>query len=265
MMAEHLERLMISRGFTRSARRFSQIAQPAVKITSVLSDEKLIPIGVSKFGGTPHVPENFQWPIGSQGQPLSFIAQIDFAEFQPFQWMGWNVPVPKSGMISAFVDLRDDLEPAPDWSLQWFPETAALVRWEDPYALDSPAQRITACGQERVDLKAKRFPPSSVAYNQYLALPTTACEEIDEFAPEDQSRFTAFAIEHVQAGGNHQMLGWPWGPPIDDPTKELILQIGPDPLLGWSWNYVLQFFVPRQDLDECRFDAVVMRKVSLNR
>lgn len=260
MMAEHLERILEARGFGNSSKPISLLGEPGVKIISVLADEKLIPPGVSKFGGTPHVPLDFKWPITPTGAPLSFMAQINFAEFGPFQWMGWKVPVPESGVVSFFVDLKTSTNPS--FKVFHFADSKSLVRWEDPFAVDSPANRLTAIGAERIDQKAKSFPPRSLAFRQFLSLPMSSESPLHELnlSPSASSEYESFASNHNQQEGTHQMLGWPWGNNPARPGNVLLLQLGMDRSLGWTWNDGLpQFFIPEADLTESRFDRVTFR------
>ena len=261
MMAEHLEKILESRGFGNASRQISLLGQPAVKITTVLADEKLIPPGVSKFGGTPHVPANFQWPVSSLGEPLSFLAQIHFAEFIPFQWMGWKVPVPESGVLSFFLDLADT-KGNPTAKIFHFADSKSLVRWEDPFALDSPALRLAARGEERIDQKARAFPPRSLAFQQFLSLPTAAESPMNQIGlePRVSADYKRFACEHNRDGGKHQVLGWSWGENSHPPGQTLLLQLGHDRSLGWSWSEGLpQFFILDEDLANAKFDRITLR------
>ncbi len=52
-----------------------------IRIKNVPSEDRYIPIGLSKFGGSPDVPEGFKWPYW-KGRPLSFLVQIDLAIIQ---------------------------------------------------------------------------------------------------------------------------------------------------------------------------------------
>lgn len=261
MMAEHLERILESRGFGGSSKPISLLGQPGVKIISVLADEKLIPPGVSKFGGTPHVPREFKWPISPAGAPLSFLAQINFAEFGPFQWMGWKVPVPESGAVSFFLDLATSAS-NPSFKVFHFADSKSLVRWEDPFALDSPANRLSATGAERIDKKAKSFPPRSLAFRQFLSLPMTSDAPVHDLnlSPPVSAEYRSFASDHNSTEGTHQMLGWPWGVKLAPAGSVLLLQLGNDRSLGWTWNEGLpQFFIPEADLAESRFERVTFR------
>ncbi len=56
----------------------------------------------SRLGGWPGWPEDEDLPIGSNGKPMLFLAQINFAEMPPFD------PFPPAGLMQIFVT-SDDL------------------------------------------------------------------------------------------------------------------------------------------------------------
>jgi uncharacterized protein YwqG len=255
MMVEHLQKILVQNGLERWAWPLAESAEPAIKIKTVFSDEKLIPIGISKFGGTPHVPFEFDWPTSKAGVPLSFLAQIHLAEFIPFQWMGWKVPLPEEGLISIFKDMGH----ADEICVFFFAQPKELVRWDDPYAIDSPARRLIKRGLVRPDESTIKFPPRSLSFDQFLSLPEV-CEKTRQMGQSDSESalFQEFAVRHNSIGGRHQMLGHPAGQRGRDPGKTLLLQLDSDPLVEWSWPEptYLSLLIPTSDLADCRFDQV---------
>ncbi|MCM1164991.1 MAG: YwqG family protein [Lachnospiraceae bacterium] len=70
------------------------------------------PSGLTKFGGVPDVPENFQWPRYEgesmftdevKPRPLAFLAQFDLANIAQFDT---DNMLPKTGLLSFFYDLE---------------------------------------------------------------------------------------------------------------------------------------------------------------
>ncbi|MEZ5856157.1 MAG: DUF1963 domain-containing protein [Hyphomicrobiaceae bacterium] len=58
----------------------------------------------SWLGGTPQAPPAFDWPIGNDGRPLHFIAQIDLAALKPEPSNGSRVPgLPTEGSLLVFI------------------------------------------------------------------------------------------------------------------------------------------------------------------
>lgn len=259
MMVEHLHKILLTQGLERWAWPLAEGAEPAVKIKTVFSDEKLIPIGVSKFGGTPHVPFDFDWPTSREGKPLSFLAQIHLAEFVPFEWMGWKVPMPAEGLFSVFTTAGDLSEAR----VLFFPNPKELVRWDDPFAIDSPARRLVAKGEARPDHATERFPPRSLSFEQMLSLPEQCAraKELGQTAEEGED-YRAFAIRHNSDGGRHQVLGFPAGRPGRQAGQTLLLQLDSDPLVEWRWpgDSPLILMIPNEDLAASRFDRVRLER-----
>lgn len=58
----------------------------------------------SWLGGVPRVPAGFDWPAGSEGRPLHFIAQIDLAALKPEPTTGARAPgLPTEGALLVFI------------------------------------------------------------------------------------------------------------------------------------------------------------------
>lgn len=71
-------------------------AKPSIKITTYPTQEATL--WQSKFGGLPYFPKDIAYPISPLGNPLTLLAQINFAE----------VPVtedfPKQGILQFYID-----------------------------------------------------------------------------------------------------------------------------------------------------------------
>lgn len=76
------------------------LLRPAIALSATRADDAEIPIGASKFGGAPDVPDGFEWPMWNE-KPLGFLAQINLGEVA-----GFDVEelLPKSGLLSFFYD-----------------------------------------------------------------------------------------------------------------------------------------------------------------
>jgi hypothetical protein len=61
--------------------------------------DKGVPLGTSRYGGWPDLPESVQWPF-AQSRPMAFIAQINLAEAHAAQP---GLQLPKSGLLSFFI------------------------------------------------------------------------------------------------------------------------------------------------------------------
>ncbi len=63
-----------------------------------------LPIGSSKFGGQPDVPDTFRWPTDKSGRPLSLLLQIDCADTAPHDE---EHLLPSSGHLYFFYELGE--------------------------------------------------------------------------------------------------------------------------------------------------------------
>ncbi|MFN0213747.1 MAG: YwqG family protein [Saprospiraceae bacterium] len=77
-----------------------QTRQAFVRVTSQKSS-KTKP-WESKVGGMPYMPKNLDWPRNTEGAPLFFLAQINFAETPSL------APFPSKGVLQFFIH-DDDL------------------------------------------------------------------------------------------------------------------------------------------------------------
>ena len=89
-------------GLGRIFEEIKSYAKNAMEISIKVSDDQQIPIGASKFGGSPDLPRSEPWPVNEQtGEPLHFIAQINFSEVSGFDTEG---ELPSRGMLYLFYD-----------------------------------------------------------------------------------------------------------------------------------------------------------------
>mgnify|MGYP001012211850 CR=1 FL=1 len=70
-----------------------------VLIETKIEDESAIPVGKSRIGGLPDLPGNVEWFTDDTGKPLSFIAQFNMSDLQPYDKSGM---LPASGILYFF-------------------------------------------------------------------------------------------------------------------------------------------------------------------
>lgn len=58
-----------------------------------------LPVGSSKLGGTPDLPNTLTWPTNADGNLIAFLGQIDLASLPPS-----GQPLPRVGMLYVFSD-----------------------------------------------------------------------------------------------------------------------------------------------------------------
>ena len=58
-----------------------------------------VPVGASKIGGAPDLPDDASWPVDRDARPLSFVAQLDLASLPAV-----DGDLPREGTLSFFYD-----------------------------------------------------------------------------------------------------------------------------------------------------------------
>jgi len=80
-------------------------AKNSIKVELNATTEDEIEIGKSKIGGKPDLPKNTQWFHNkTTNKPMSFIAQINFADVKPFDI---DNKLPEKGILYLFYDLEE--------------------------------------------------------------------------------------------------------------------------------------------------------------
>jgi uncharacterized protein YwqG len=81
--------------------RIEATIKPYIKITAKV--EEKMTLWQSKFGGLPYLPKNREYPKSSNGQVMSLLAQINFAEVPKLE------PFPEKGILQFYIASDDDL------------------------------------------------------------------------------------------------------------------------------------------------------------
>lgn len=113
------------------------LAKNSIRIALDVQDDKDIPIGVSKFGGCPDLPAGVEWFRTGSGTPMTFLAQINFAETAAYDL---DNKLPKKGRLYIFYDCSEDgipwgcdPEDSDAWNVIFYDgDTALLSRREPP-------------------------------------------------------------------------------------------------------------------------------------
>ncbi len=106
-------------GLSHHAELIKRLAQPSVRlIASRVADGEGLPLGASRIGGTPDLPDGTAWACASEVDtrdegwnvegkpmpsfPLPFLAQVNFAEIAALGLP--DSPLPSAGILYAFAD-----------------------------------------------------------------------------------------------------------------------------------------------------------------
>lgn len=253
---------LVQFGLTDAKDIILAVTKPMVSITAQRADDKKVPIGQSRFGGMPDLPENVKWPRCHPRlnpeirKPLSFVGQIELNDIAGAQatWL-----FPKVGLLSFFVfqDWNVGFQPnnseemIRDTCVLYTPPSVSLVRHEAPTDLDPEANGI--------------FPECTLAFHESLDIPD-AWDDLPMKAYVDEfrggSRWENLSYLRDSHGGyNHHFMGCSvhgrfCGDPSPGRDWVNLICLHSDKLLVWNWcdGQHLAFFVRKKDIPNCAFD-----------
>jgi hypothetical protein len=185
------------------AARLEALARPSVVLATTRTKSSAIPIGVTKVGGMPDVPDGFEWPFWNR-VPLTFVAQVNLAEIAPFQ-----IGLPPSGLLLFFFCFERGMETTHERSdgagVVLLVQSTALHRCEPPKRAADP---FRSCGVRLV---------------AHPSLPPPYCDRVEELWDAHVLADDSYAaiIHHIDealgidklpthaASNYHQLLGYP--------------------------------------------------------
>lgn len=156
---------------------WSRIGKNEILMTHEITDEEL-PVGCSKIGGDPDVPQDFVWPVRADERPLSFLAQVNLDDAAK---LDVDRLLPSSGLLSFFYDYEEQPwgegpEDFDGWRVYYFENAKCLTRRTMPDEIKDADAWIW---QE------------SVALENRISIP----DPYDAIAPEGNEALEAYADE----------------------------------------------------------------------
>lgn len=181
-----------------------KLVKPCVHIMRTpLNDLDTLPIGASRLGGNPDLPDGFSWSFYKH-DPLTFIAQFRLSEIAPYDP---DSLLPSRGLLYFFF-LKDSLlwgnyEDRDRWSVVYIEnEDIKLIRTPHPIVeaelthIDSlPAHKITL-------LSRLSLPILQYGEDQYFDLNFESDEELEAYWKLQKSLLPEPEVRH-------QILGYP--------------------------------------------------------
>jgi hypothetical protein len=181
------------------------------------ADDDDIPLGASRFGGRPDLPDSFEW-ISFNGHSYSFMCQLRCDELHS---VGTAGHVPLTGWVLVFVDL-DETGTGPDDKF-----AVAVVHVEDPLVAGGPpiTRRAFPKGLDN------QFPMCWVGMVPWLTLPPLE-DLIDLFGFE-----TAEVLIDAtrSAWPDHHMFGFS-DLRINEDDSVFLMKFATDDVLGGVWR-----------------------------
>jgi len=266
---------LIDAGLARVASELVDSAAECITIRTERRSEDEIPVGVSRFGGHPDLPDQFQWPHWKD-RPLSFLCQINFSTLV-------KNPVaeclPAEGLLAFFYDPEQstwgfDPKDRGSWSVHLFSQQD-LQRSAPPESL----------------LEYAHYSACDVTFGSGPTLPGWETALVQSLNLTDAEQDAYFDVSDCEGAEGHHLLGhsqevqgamqlecqlvsngiYCGGPEgYSDPRVSelergaaewiLLLQIDSDDNPEWMWGDCgrLYFWITKTDLAASAFDRVWM-------
>ena len=250
---------------------FNKIKRNEIRINYKKKKQKL-PIGVSKIGGKPSLPKDFEWPYyegenfngDKEKRPLSFLAQINLKEASKYDTEGL---LPESGLLSFFYDIDtmrwgDSPEDEGCAKVYYFEEGTELHETDIPKELDEEF----IVPEFAIGMKKHVSLPY---YEDFCKMDTIDKEikdvyESDEFDYFDVVSEAGYDIDEY--GENTKILGYPDiiqdSMEFENEDRILLFEMGTieDEDSGYElmWGDCghIYFWIKKQDFKESKFDKV---------
>ncbi len=195
-----------------------------IKITTQVVDD--IALTDSKFGGTPYVAENDNYPLTAEGQLLMLLAQINFAQVHEQVQDSVSEPLPKNGLLQIFINSRDDLYGL-DFDNPYPNNDNYQVRFISDFSA-KPLENIAELAKKAVEDDEDNYPPltneckltfsknydsATQSYDilEYVrALEEIGITEEDIFEDEDQEEDCYELMEVIADNSGHKLFGIPY-------------------------------------------------------
>jgi uncharacterized protein YwqG len=178
-MDDQLHNRLVRAGLGRVADDILRLTKPCIRLDCRRADDDVLPIGASKIGGKPDLPDGTDWPAW-QGRPMAFIAQVRLEDVADYDEEG---ALPHSGLLSFFCALDDE-----------FAANGLLADHDDPAfwqvrhfngrLVDTLTRRDTPRAVDELD----RFSPCAVAWSTRPTLPDPESREIQALGFSNQER-----------------------------------------------------------------------------
>jgi len=284
MSADDFETLCRKAGLGARAADLLKAARPGVVLIPEPVDLDGLPLGASRIGGTPDLPDGAKWPEWRDG-PLSFIAQLNLEDLSRYPACG---VLPDSGHLLFFYHAEQktwgfDPGDQGSWQVLHAPPGPPLKRVDPPRTLPDEG-RFSACAishRERLTL-----PPGESPVFDALGFDEDQCEayfelleslaENEELPGELGSSLLLGHPDQIQgdmqtecalvSGGVSTGDAAGWSDPRREVLEEeapgwrLLLQVASEEAASMMWGDLgcLYYWIHERDLKARQFDRAWM-------
>ena len=196
MDLERLRTHIRSSGLRRVEEQILGLVRPCLLLNLSAGDE--LPVGSTKIGGSPDLPEGLAWPTWG-GTPLAFVAQVNCAELRDSSIAG---ELPPLGLLAFFYDAEQStwgigLDEVGSWRTHFIEAVEA-----------SPLER-RALPEELPD--HGRYREWCVEFEESLTLPGWETQQVSSLGlkPREKDLYFELTEEVTGEGPRHKILGHP--------------------------------------------------------
>ncbi len=254
---------------------------PFVRITTSL--DKNIGLTDSKFGGVPFVANTQSYPYSTKGNPLTLLAQINFAQvhqqLQQANCAESFEPLPKQGLLQIFIDASDDLYGL-DFDNPYPNNDGYQVRYITDLSCE-PLVNLEALTKQSLDdeeMFSPIFTPCKLTFNVDYGSVDGHANDVLEYNKalkelaykdeelEDEADKYMDVMGTVSHSQGHKLLGMPfftqYEPRDENSEQVLLLQIDTDSkeredIIMWGDSGVGNFFITPAQLHALEFDKLM--------
>ena len=285
MTEYQLAALLQEVGLGHLEEKLMQVARPSLRLHLHPRDETAFPIGATKFGGSPDLPLDFEWPVWqgypesdrlqySPGEfaaddgPLCFLAQFRLEDLAAYEL---GNALPGFGMLYFFCAiwkraLGYDEGDRDCWKVFLYEGEASDLKRHTPPLLNESMYHSALLPKDN------QFDCCRIEFQYKMTLPDW--NDPESYEPlalsEDESDSYVQLLEMLgqeepeSEEPIHRLLGYPqivqWGKEVPDKDQEwrLLLQLDTEDAVQLHWQAMGRgyFYIPASALAEQNFDAV---------
>jgi uncharacterized protein YwqG len=272
------------------------LLRDTISLVRIKKSDDNIPLGASKFGGSPDLPSAMNYPYYNADVPYTFIKQINCREMASFDQSSL---LPKTGMLYFFHAFEDGVILLPHdlkGDLSGFQKSVHVFHFDGdenqlvrtPVPKSDHIEKIGSAEVRFVSSLTIRKPFENEDYYKSFGFAVDDDEMVDEACTDLQSVLPRLVYEGVDAALDgsldecydrpfHQLLGEPeyfQGPPHEELSYE-VREIFSEPgiaretwilfdqlwdddgiNLKWAADGVMYYYIRLSDLQNKRFDRL---------
>lgn len=213
------------------------LIKPSIYINQKASLDDL-PLGMSKFGGTPDLPIGTEWPT-FQGRPMIFLAQINFEETKSYDLEN---QLPDHGVIYFFIYFDDPVN-------EFGTEYEFIFQKEKYEVIFSTSDKLKSFDFPKELAPEYKFKPTQIEFKSFYTIPSRDALEIGALAAEDKETADAFNDTFGNYEGK-QLLGY-------------TMPIQFDVTWDWAYSYLEFKSYELTDSDKANIDSIRPEFVTL--